>query len=840
MNARDRRAAVLQSTLFNGIDFVEIANDQQTTLNVHFLNRVPLQGTLTAQPTIQGGETIRTVAVEPLDDASDWGWSEEHLVLTLRVTAPGDFSSYTLTIQSPFLDPFFNQVQFSFKARCPSDLDCQVQPPPCPPVTADVPPIDYLAKDFLSFRQALLDFSALRYPQWQERSEADFGMMFLEALSAVADDLSYTQDRIAAEAALETATQRRSVVRQARLVDYEPQPATSASVLLQFDVAPGVTAIEHGLAVIAQGSDGSPITFETGTGLLDRLIDPQTGGLRAKAPVSPANALWNAGKIQPYWFDDSQRCLKAGATQMYVLGHGYDFQAGQSLLIETEAQTTADPPIRQIVQLLDAGDAAGPWAVEECDALFTRPVDPGNTSPPYLTCSTSPPSAMAPTAVTRICWRDQDALTVDRDLTRTTVAGNLVPATQGKTFSGESFAITAPPAGDLTLPATVVRTGPRGTLADGTPGTPVPLHLYTLANTPVAWLPPATGSSANLPVPEILLLAQTDSGQLWSWFRRLLDAEQFNTAFTLDAARFSPIARNSDGSTQYDYDGDVGDTIRFGDGVFGQIPNDGTRFAVTYRVGVGAAGNVAADSITQIDPTAAATAGVMAVTNPLPATGGADAESLDSVRRLAPQAFRAQQFRAVLPADYQAAAQSLPWVQRAGTVFRWTGSWLTVFTTPDPLNSEQVTVTQRTELIDLLNRYRMAGYESYVPDARYVSLDLAIDVCALPEAFRGDVETGVVATLSASGQSGRTAGFFNVNNFTFGQPLERSALEAAIQGVYGVAGVTCIRYRVRGRTAGLAEMPDVVSVAVDEIIRCDNDPSVPEHGSLQVTVMGGK
>ena len=47
-------------------------------------------------------------------------------------------------------------------------------------------------------------------------------MMFLEALSALADDLSYTQDRVAAEATLMTATQRRSVVRHARLVDYEP------------------------------------------------------------------------------------------------------------------------------------------------------------------------------------------------------------------------------------------------------------------------------------------------------------------------------------------------------------------------------------------------------------------------------------------------------------------------------------------------------------------------------------------------------------------------------------------------------------------------------------------
>ena len=36
--------------------------------------------------------------------------------------------------------------------------------------------------------------------------------MFMEALSAVADELSYLQDRVAAESALLTATQRRSLV----------------------------------------------------------------------------------------------------------------------------------------------------------------------------------------------------------------------------------------------------------------------------------------------------------------------------------------------------------------------------------------------------------------------------------------------------------------------------------------------------------------------------------------------------------------------------------------------------------------------------------------------------
>jgi hypothetical protein len=134
----------------------------------------------------------------------------------------------------------------------------------------------------------------------------------------------------------------------------------------------------------------------------------------------------------------------------------------------------------------------------------------------------------------------------------------------------------------------------------------------------------------------------------------------------------------------------------------------------------------------------------------------------------------------------------------------------------------------------------MAGYESYVPDAIYVSLDVVIEICARPDAFRADVLESVLSALSGAELAGGEKGFFDPDNFTFGQGLERSALEAAIQKAPGVAGVTCIRYRARGQTRTLAEMPDVVSVGANEIIRCDNDPSLPEHGSLKVIVRGGK
>ena len=77
-------------------------------------------------------------------------------------------------------------------------------------------------------------------------------------------------------------------------------------------------------------------------------------------------------------------------------------------------------------------------------------------------------------------------------------------------------------------------------------------------------------------------------------------------------------------------------------------------------------------------------------------------------------------------------------------------------------------------------------------------------------------------------------------SFRIGQPLERSALEAAVQAVPGVAGVTCINFRLRDLTAGFMEMRDTVPVGANQILRCDNDPNRPNNGALTVTVGGGR
>jgi hypothetical protein len=125
----------------------------------------------------------------------------------------------------------------------------------------------------------------------------------------------------------------------------------------------------------------------------------------------------------------------------------------------------------------------------------------------------------------------------------------------------------------------------------------------------------------------------------------------------------------------------------------------------------------------------------------------------------------------------------------------------------------------------------MAGYESYVPDPDYVSIDVLVQLCARPAFFAADVEVAALAALTA---------FFAPDDFSFGQALERSGLEAAVQSVPGVAGILCVEARVRGRSSAYMEMPDQIAVAAGQIIRCVNDPSKPERGVLSVQVTGGR
>jgi predicted phage baseplate assembly protein len=333
---------------------------------------------------------------------------------------------------------------------------------------------------------------------------------------------------------------------------------------------------------------------------------------------------------------------------------------------------------------------------------------------------------------------------------------------------------------------------------------------------------------------------QLDEANPWEWCRSFLgtNASQGNDPhFTLDDGVWKRVVgyqRIGREIVHRDYAGSEGKTVRFGDGEFGMVPNQGTIFQVTYRLGNGRRGNVAADSLTGFDR--GSLGFIEAVTNPLPVENGVDPETPQQVRQLAPDAFRAITYRAVRPEDYAEAAERLPWVQRASGSFRWTGSWITAFVTPDPLDATALTEDQHRELSEQIDRFRQAGREAYVAEPRYADLDLEITICVEPFAYRGEVKERVLeALLGRIGQPG----FFSPDNFTFGTPLRRSQLEATIQRVTGVKAVEGIRYRRRG----VFDWRDLAGphypVGDFEVIRVDNDPNHPGHGSLKLEMRGG-
>src|SRR5439155_12882676 len=98
----------------------------------------------------------------------------------------------------------------------------------CPPDTLAEPKLDYLARDYASFRQMLIDLVAQRNASWTERNPADLGMALLELFAYEGDRISYFQDAVANEAFLDTARQRISTKRHAKLVDYHMHDGRNA------------------------------------------------------------------------------------------------------------------------------------------------------------------------------------------------------------------------------------------------------------------------------------------------------------------------------------------------------------------------------------------------------------------------------------------------------------------------------------------------------------------------------------------------------------------------------------------------------------------------------------
>jgi predicted phage baseplate assembly protein len=271
--------------------------------------------------------------------------------------------------------------------------------------------------------------------------------------------------------------------------------------------------------------------------------------------------------------------------------------------------------------------------------------------------------------------------------------------------------------------------------------------------------------------------------------------------------------------------------LRFGDDDYGKRPDPETVFDVAYRIGNGTRGNVGQGAICHA---VSGDAGIEKVSNRLPATGGVDPESIEHVRKHAPHAFRTQE-RAVTPDDYASRLELRADVLRATATFRWTGSWYTVFNTVERTDEALVTEAFEAVLADYLENYRLVGRDVEVDVPRFVSLDIAADVCVKRDYFRADVLAALRALFASA-----PGGLFDPARFAFGQTVYLSPLYAAAQSIEGVDSIEFTKFEPRGAASRSGLAAGAIPMGRLEIARAASDPSFPERGHVEFTMRGGK
>jgi hypothetical protein len=813
----------------NGIDFVEVDPADHTILRVTFLKPIAAGAYgILADPgraTIAGGTRIVGIKAAAAS-------IESPSVLRIDVDHGGDYSPYVLTLPDvPELDPVRRSVVFSFMAGCPTDVDCT--PQPCPPGELVEPLIDYLAKDYASFRRLLLDLLPSLNPDWVERNPSDLGIALLELLAYEGDRLSYFQDAVANEAYLDTVRTRISARRHARLVDYRMHDGRNAWTPVHFNVnAAGTllrgTALYTKLTAPLRGQSVPPGTvIAAGAITVDdlerRLSDVVAFETAYTADLHPEN-----NELRVHTWGEEECCLDAGVTEAYlysvkganavrpVLVDG-DYVVFEEVVgPRTGSPADADPARRYLVRIEGSPE-------QTTDPLYTRALvdelpqirQSGQQALPLL----------------RVRWRRGDALpyplclsTVVHGKTLRSVSvgrGNVVLADHGLTTEETQTpdALTVDGRLLLTRSPLTLECRPAAPPIDSVSGR-FDVDRRTLD----------CDVREALPALSLAVTTQTET-ELWTSVPDLLDSPPLEQHFV----------------AEIDDDGRA--TLRFGDDEYGRALGEVVSLRAVYRVGNGRPGNVGAEAIAHVAP-AAAVNWIDGVRNPLPARDGVDAETIEEVRQRAPQAFHTELFRAVTEEDWAEAARRLPDVAGAVATYRWTGSWYTIFVAVDPRD--------RADLLDLpngrtrleagferrvrtfLTRFRLAGYDIELRPPRFVPVELEVEICTAPGYFRADAAAAVRDALSNRVLPDGGRGFFHPDNFTFAQPLYLSRLYAAIERVEGVDSVA-IRKLVRyGQTDAGELARGALLVGPWEIVRLDNDPSFVEHGVLTVTALGGK
>jgi hypothetical protein len=866
-----RNAALLDASHpLNGVDYVEYRRDtgvvpgdpHEHRLEVTFLK--PPDPTLVASSfQLVGGVRIVGVQVTEIEPATG-----NPLRLFLYVDRRGDFSTYYLHVDHPSIDDHRSDAAVDFRAGCPTEFDCRPRVD-CPPEDLQQPALDYLAKDYQSFRRMMLDLIPGRNPNWTERNPADVGIALVELFAYAGDYLSYFQDAVGTEAYLDSCQHRISAARHARLIDYRMHQGRNAATFVHFEAGEGGSGIvPQGTRLCTRISDplrgeSAPPDVIIPSALAEFDSDPALADAVVFETMARTRVVPEHNELRIHDWGDFDCCIARGARQVWLFGvkpaatagdleaYRPTFAVGNYLLLEealgprTGAAADRSPAHRQVVQIVAVEDTV--------DETFLPALVGGQLTPRALAADPMLP-------LQHVTWRAEDALRFPLCLSATNevtgpigpvsiARGNIAAADHGRTVRRRSDQPSA-------------SSEPLLVLEKGTRRLPLP-RLY-LPDSPLTHqpMPPVpvyaddgrvVGGRRDLDtsprhvMPAVVLQLKFDGipqPEIWEPQLELLNSTYADTHF---------VAEVDDGGVA---------ELRFGDDQYGRRPTDVEWITAIYRIGNGSAGNLGAGALAHLVAPSAADlddpdpsigletfAEVDRIYQPLPAEFGTDPETIDEVRELAPEAMLAETYRAVTEADYEQAALKQRGVAAAKASFRWTGSWYTVFVAIHPLDEADLDrlsgggVELKAPVADRLrraiSRYKLAGYDLVVRAAAYVPLEIEIQLCIARGHFRGDVLEAVSHRLSSRRWPDATKGFFFPPNFTFGQPVYVSQIYAAIAEVEGVDSALITVFKRYWEVARGELDEGVLAVGPFEIPSLLNDRNAPERGVLRLTAVGG-
>ena len=884
-----RRHAVRANDLLNGLDYLEVeiveeGGRRRVFLCVHFLGPVPSPDHISVDNIrIEGGQRIRDVRAIGLnihipEDRSIDG------CLRIEVDKLGDFSPYTLrfvnlTPQGSLqIDPRYAQLQFTFRAGCPSDLDCKPQPL-CPPEILTEPEINYLAKDYASFRQLILDRLALIMPDWKERHVPDLGIALVEILAYVGDYLSYYQDAVATEAYLNTARQRISVRRHVRLVDYPMHDGCNARTWVWLETS-NDTSLNLNQAFFVTSYPGAPakgVILKTVN--LTRNIpsnqyevfEPLVASDQLEIQLHHAH-----NNICFYTWGDRQCCLPKGTTSA-TLRDDWELppasqvqypavQEGKGAGCDDSEQPTPQRPRRRLEHLkpgdiLIFEEIKGAKTGEEADADLTHrhavrltkvdfredalyPYESGKCDDEINEGEAKP---NLPVPIVAIEWEIEDALPFSLCISAigpaprctlieniSVVRGNVVLVDHGRTIRDENLGVV--PAKEMVLQCEA-----ENQVAEAI-AQPERFRSH-LQHSPLTFRQPPsnkelyTAPASRLGVKELLPDPR----------RALPQITLTGTPAGAEGDRWMPQSDllGSQSQSQHfvvELDDDERAHLRFGDGELGQQPAAETQFAATYRVGNGTAGNLGAETLAYLVLPELLSGIQITPHNPFAAQGGTPPEPIAEVKLFAPYAFRKELQRAITAQDYAAIVMRdfSTQVQRAAATLRWTGSWYEMLIVVDPLGTEVAAPALLQAIATHLERYRRIGHDVVVQSAASVFLDIAMLICVKPDYLRGQIKTALSEVFSDRRLPDGRLGFFHPDNLTFGTGIALSKLVAAAQAVSGVQSVTVTKLQRFAESSRGEIEQGVLSLASLEVARLDNNPNFPEQGQFVLEMRGGR